>query len=208
MLYSPRQAGPLAARANLWFALTVLALGGGVADYPLLFGLKPAGLVDARVQATPEGFTRPAILIFLILQIAAPILLPLAAWIAGEVMNAYLYLVLDAKVERREVLHVTAHGFLPFALQGFSAAAIRLVSGPDSNRFNPVASNVGFFLDSTETSVFWYEFARSLDLFAIWAMVITAVGLGGLTRRQSLVLLPPLAAAWLAAIAFKAWLLA
>ena len=207
MLYSPREAAAPAARASLWLPLSILALAGAAAAYPMLLQLGPAGLVDAKLRTTPEGFTRSAILLFLALQFGAPFLLMLAAWTAGALMNAYLLFVLDARAQKSGVVRVTAYGLLPVAIAKFFASGLRLVSGPHANRFNPLASNLAFFFNSNETSVFWYEFAQGLDLFSAWAIAITVIGLSALTRQRALTLLPPLLLAWLAALAARAWLL-
>ncbi len=208
MLYAPRQAGPSAARAALWFPLLLLALAGALAAYPLLLRLGPTRLVDARLRSTPEGMTGTAILFFLFLQFAAPLLLPVAAWMGGELMHWWVSFGLDAGTERRQVRRVVAYGFLPLAAQPLLAAGISLLADSEGNPFNPLASNVAFFLNPNQTSVFWYELAGGLDVFSLWALVATALGLAGLSRQPALIVFPPLALVWLAALALKAWLLA
>ncbi len=207
MMYRPRAAATEAARAPLWLPLAALALAGALADYPLLFELGKVQLADVKLRSTPAGLTPVTMLIFLVFEFAAPLLLPLAAWGAGEFMHFWLLFVMDARVARREVLGVTAYGFLPLAIRGVLEHILHWVRNPENNPFNPLASNVAFFFNSVETAPFWYEFARGVDLFAIWAMIATALGLAGLTKRSAAVLLAPLVAAWMLALLVKAWLL-
>ena len=56
---------------------------------------------------------------------------------------------------------------------------ISLFAGFDPDSFtlqNPAATNPGFFLDPT-TSPFLYSLASSLDIFMIWTLILTAIGL-------------------------------
>src|SRR2546428_6362969 len=87
MLYNPRAAGPLAAHAPLWLPLFLLGAAGALAGYPLLFEMGKVSLADVKLRSTPSGMTPVTILIFLGFELAAPLLLPLAAWTTGEFMN-------------------------------------------------------------------------------------------------------------------------
>jgi hypothetical protein len=54
---------------------------------------------------------------------------------------------------------------------------------PDSFTLqNPAATNPGFFLDPT-TSPFVYSLATSLDIFMIWTLILTAIGLSCVSRK-------------------------
>jgi hypothetical protein len=208
VFYEPRLAGPDLAGCALWLPLLLLAVSAALASYPLLFRLGAPALVDLKVHNTPEGLTRPAILVFLFLQFAAPLLIVIAAWLAGRIADAWLLFVLDAGAERRPVLRTTAYGMLPLAAGNVMAAAVRALAGPDSNPLNPLASNLAFFLNPAETAVFWYEFALGLDVFSVWAIFTAGFALAGLVRRKVGAVVPPLIGAWLGMLALRAWLLA
>lgn len=208
VFYEPRLAGPDLAGCALWLPLLLLAVSAALASYPLLFRLGAPALVDLKVHNTPAGLTRPAILVFLFLQFAAPLLIVIAAWLAGRVTDAWLLFVVDAGAERRPVLRTTAYGMLPLAIGNVIVAAIRALAGPDSNPLNPLASNVAFFLNPAETPVFWYEFALGLDVFSVWAILAAGSALAGLVRRKVGAVVPPLIGAWLGMLALRAWLLA
>ena len=208
VFYEPRLAGPDLAGCALWLPLLLLAVSAALASYPLLFRLGAPALVDLKVHNTPEGLTRPAIMVFLFLQFAAPLLIVIAAWLAGRITDAWLLFVVDAGAERRPVLRATAHGMLPLAAGNVMAAAVRALAGPDSNPLNPLASNLAFFLNPAETAVFWYEFALGLDVFSVWAIFTTGLALAGLVRRKVGAVVPALIGAWLGMLALRAWLLA
>lgn len=207
VLYEPRTAGPSLAHCPLWLPLVLLAFSAALACYPLLFRLGTVSLADLKIHSTPEGLTHPAILFFLLLQFGAPLLAALGAWSAGIIMNAWLFFVLDAGAERRAVIRATAYGTLPLVVGNFLLAGVRAVAGPDSNPLNPLASNVAFFLDPTQTPVFSYEFAFGLDLFSAWAAATVALAVAGLVHRRVTAILPPVIVAWLALAAVRAWLL-
>jgi hypothetical protein len=208
VFYEPRAAGPDLAGCALWLPLFLLAVSAALASYPLLFRLGAPALVDMKAHNTPEGLTRPAILVFLVLQFAAPLLMVIAAWLAGRIVDAWLFFVVDAGAERRPVIRTTAYGMLPLTAGNAIVAAVRALAGPDSNPLNPLASNVAFFLSPAETPVFWYEFASGLDVFSVWAILATGFALAGLVGRKVGAVIPPLIGAWLGMLALRAWLLA
>ncbi|HWX92222.1 MAG TPA: YIP1 family protein [Terriglobales bacterium] len=57
---------------------------------------------------------------------------------------------------------------------------------PDSfNLQNPVATNPGFFLNPAD-SPFLYSLGSSLDLFMIWTLILTAVGISSIDKKVKL----------------------
>lgn len=209
ILYAPRRAAAAAANTAAWFPFLAMAIAGGVADYPMLSRLGAAGLSDARLQQTPSGLSSMTVFFFLISQYAAPVMLPLAAWIASLFLAAYLIFFLDARVKRRQVVRVTAWAFLPLALERLLAGLFRALSlNPEANPFNPLASNLGFFLDPTRTRPFWYGLASSLDLFSIWALVAASLALAALGRKTAASVFPGVIFAWAAGVLLKSAILA
>ena len=49
---------------------------------------------------------------------------------------------------------------------------------------NPVPSTVGFFLNQRETSKPLYVLASSFDVFRIWFIILTSMGLSAATRKR------------------------
>lgn len=197
IVYNPRRAAEAAARRGAWFPLLVLAVAGGAADYPMLSRFGATGLIDARLQQTPSGLSSLQVLFFIASQYAAPVLLPIAAWIAGLFLSSYVVFVLDARVKRRQVVAVTAWAFLPAAFERLLSGAFRWFRlNPDANPFNPVASNLGFFLDPTSVRPFWYSLASGVDVFSLWTVVLAAVALGSLSRKPASSVFPAVVFAW------------
>ncbi len=209
ILYAPRRAAGAAANKRAWFPFLALAIAGGLADYPMLSRLGAAGLADARLQQTPSGLSSVTVFFFLVSQYAAPVLLPLAAWLSGLLLAIYLVFFLDARVKRRQAIRVMAWAFLPLALERLLAALFgALALNRDANPFNPLASNLGFFLDPTRTRPFWYGLAGSLDVFSVWAMALALLALASLARKPVSSVLPGVFLAWVTGVLLKSAILA
>jgi hypothetical protein len=228
ILYNPRQAAGAAAGAGLWFPLLLLAAAGAAADYPTLWRIGPTHLVDAWTQQTPEGLPALAVLCFLVSQYLAPVLLPLAALAAGWLLSNHLGLVLDVRLSegspfhperrksqghaavsvKRAAFRLTAWAFLPLAAERFLVSLLRwLRLNVEANPFNPLASNLGFFLDPTNVPPFWYRLASGLDVFSIWTIALAALALAGFSKKPAILIWPILAFAWLLALVLKAFTL-
>lgn len=206
ILWNPGAAAD-AARSPIWAPLLILGIAGAFADYPLLFKLSPAGLAEARLQATPEGLTPFAILFFLALRWAAPILLPAAALLTGRFQRFYLLWVLDNKMDRAGISRITAYGMLPLALERVLAGTLALVCSADCDRLNPAATNLAFFLDPNETSAFWYEFARGVDLFVLWSVWALSAALARYAEEKPVSVWPGTAVLWATALLLRSLLL-
>lgn len=207
VLWAPREAAREAAGAAVWVPWGVLALAAGFADYPRLFRLGGAAFAQARMDATPEGMFPGSILFYLGLSYAAPLLLPLASWMAGRLLALYTQFVLDVKVGRRDIVRVVAFGFLPLAIERTLVGGLILLCGSSCDPLNPLASNLAFFLNPKETQVFWYEMARSVDLFSVWTIVLLGKSLGGRMEWPASRFLPGLLIVWVLGVIFRAWLL-
>lgn len=207
MLWNPRGAGPTAASANPWIPLVALGMAAAFADYPLLVKLGAAELANARLSATPAGMTSFSILFFLGLKYSSPVLLPWFAWFTAACLSQYIHFVLDLDVAKRDVFRVSVYGCLPLAVERTLAGVISLICGSDCDRFNPLASNLAYFLDAKTTSIFWYEMAKGIDVFAVWAFFCVAWGLAAAIEEPRGRVLPETLVLWLAILSVKSWLL-
>jgi hypothetical protein len=82
-------------------------------------------------------------------------------------------------------LAVVVYAALPLAVRSI-LATVTLWAGvaPDSFTFqNPLGSNPGFYLSPTD-SPFLYNIASGLDVFMIWTLVLTAVGLSCVSKLK------------------------
>jgi hypothetical protein len=206
LLWSPRDAAADAAASSVWLPLLALGLAGTLADYPLLLRYGSSGFADLRLAVTPDGMTPFSILVFLGLTYSAPVLLPVLALATAFLMFNYIRFALDIRVQAAGVSSIVAWGLLPLALVRILVGALRLLC-KSGDLINPAATNLAFFLDGKMTSVFWYEFARGVDVFNVWALWVTSVALARDAESTPEAIAPGLLLFWLLANLARAWLL-
>jgi len=86
--------------------------------------------------------------------------------------------MMSAGLKFKQVLSVVSWGWLPNLIKGVLMIVVMYMKNPDDfNMKNPLAFNLGAFLDPTTASKFLYSVASSIDLFTIWAILLIAVGL-------------------------------
>jgi len=207
VLGGSREAGEEAARGPLWFPLIFLAATAAFAEYPRLVRLGAAEFAQARLDATPDGMYASAVFFYLAFTWMAPLLAPAAAVVTGIILAAYCRYALDIQVERLHVISTMAYGFLPLGFERLLTGALRIFCPASCNPLNPLASNTAFFLPAKSTAVFWYEAARGLDIFSLWALVLAARTLSSALEEPFGRLFPPLAVLGAAALLLRAWLL-
>jgi ABC-type sugar transport system permease subunit len=128
--------------------------------------------------------------------------------VLGLFMAFLLAFLLDAGVRRRQVLAVTAWAFLPVAFERIVTGIFRALRvNPDANPFNPFASNLGFFFDSTRMRPFWYEVACGTDAFLIASIFLAGLALAALSKKPAAALVAALVAGCALGILVRAALL-
>jgi hypothetical protein len=86
--------------------------------------------------------------------------------------------MMSAGVKFKQVLSVVSWGWLPNLIKTLIMIVVIYLKNPDEfNMKNPLAFNLGAFLEPDKPSKFLYSIASSLDLFTIWAILLIAVGL-------------------------------
>lgn len=207
ILWSPRQASAQAARGSLFLPLILLALAGALPGVALLLHYGGPQLVQAKLDTTPGGMFPSSIFLFVALTWVAPLLWPVLALAAAWLLDYYMGFFLDARTSRSELRRLVAWGLLPLAIERVLAGMLIVFCGEECDLFNPLASNVAFFLQSQETEVFTYELARGLDVFSVWAVVITGRAIAARYERSVGAVAAGIAALFLLAVAARAWLL-
>jgi hypothetical protein len=207
LLWSPHDAAPQAAASSVWPPLLALGLAGAYADYPLLLRYGASGFADLRLAATPDGMTPFSILVFLGLTHAAMVLLPVMALATSFWMFHYIRFALDIRVQAAGVRGIIAWGLLPLAVERLLAGALRLVCKSGCDLMNPAATNLAFFLNNKATSVFWYELARGVDVFNVWALCVLSIALARDAESTPEAIAPGLLLFWLFPNLTRAWLL-
>jgi hypothetical protein len=107
--------------------------------------------------------------------------------IVASLLYGTFKLVLSANLSFPATFAVIMYASLPQSLRSLVVIG-SLFAGlnPDSfNLQNPVATNPGFFLNPTD-SPFLYSLGSALDVFMIWTLVLTALGISSIDKKGKL----------------------
>jgi Yip1 domain len=108
---------------------------------------------------------------------AYPVVILLWNLIVAAILFATFKFAAGAEVQFKTSLAIVMYASLPFLLKSI-LASVSIMAGADPDSFalqNPAASNPGYFL-SPGNSPFLYSVATALDVFMIWALILTAIG--------------------------------
>lgn len=123
---------------------------------------------------------------------------PIFGYIQGTVGVALFALVLAGillfvfnilagqNLEFRKLFAVTCYSLLPLGISSVLALVVFLVKGPEEfDLQQPVATNIGLFLDPSQVPAWVVSVASSLDLISLWVVLLLATGIAGAGRRLS-----------------------
>jgi hypothetical protein len=116
---------------------------------------------------------------------ATPLVVLIVAVIAAAILMGTFNFGLGTEIKFGMSLAVVIYGFLPGILRSV-LGAISLYAGADPESFNPrnpVATNLGFFLSRTDHPVL-YSLASSVDLFAIWTIILLGIGYSCVSKAK------------------------
>lgn len=116
-----------------------------------------------------------------VLAYAAPVeILIIMAIIAAVLLGSFNF-GLGTELKYNQCLAVSMYASLPTVLKGLIAILIIAMGAGDAFTFqNPIASNLsGLFEPSSH---FLYSVATSLDVFAIWTLILSGIGFSCLTK--------------------------
>ena len=109
---------------------------------------------------------------------AIPVVIPVMFLIIALVLWGITAGILSAPVRFIQVFAIVCYAQLPGVLKGILTTAVAYMKNPgDFNIQNPLMFNPGAFMDPTTAPKFAYTVATWLDLFAIWIILLIAVGL-------------------------------
>lgn len=120
-----------------------------------------------------------------------------------------LFAIMDVTMPLRRAYAVTWYAMLPGVISGLLALVVMYSKDPaDFDLRNPLAFNIGAYLDKGSTAKSVYSLATSLDLFSIWLVVLLGIGYAAASQfrvsvRKSIGVV---AAAWCLFILVKAGL--
>src|SRR3990170_3173731 len=111
---------------------------------------------------------------------------PLITLVTGGVFLFVFNILLGAQLTFRQVYAVVCYGNLPNALGGLLAVVVMFIKDPaDFDLQNPVASNLGAFLDPTTTPKWLVSAGASVDLFSVWCLLLLGTGFAAAARKIS-----------------------
>jgi len=93
------------------------------------------------------------------------------------ILFATFKLVAGADLKAKTSIAIVMYASLPLVLRTILAIA-SILAGVNADSFNiqnPVATNLGYFLDPN-SSRFLYGLGTAVDVFMIWSLVLTAIG--------------------------------
>jgi hypothetical protein len=139
----------------------------------------PADQRDAQIamRAKFAGigyYVVPLVITPIITLISAGILLGLTA-------------MMSAGLRYKQVFAVVCFAGLPMVIKFLLSIVVVFLKNPDDfNLQNPLAFNIAAFMDPLTSSKFLYTFATAFDAFAIWVVILTAIGLSAAAGRKKL----------------------
>jgi hypothetical protein len=106
--------------------------------------------------------------------------------IIAALLFATLKFAFSADIKYKTVFALVVFASLPGLLKiGLASAALAAGASADSFTFqNPIATNPGYFVDPA-TNPILASFLTPFDVFTIWTLVLTAIGLTCITKIKS-----------------------
>jgi hypothetical protein len=105
--------------------------------------------------------------------LTAAIMLGLMNWLGG------------AGLKFKQAFSVTSYSFVPTAISTVLTMVVMFLKNPeDFDMQHPLPANLGAFLSTQTTPKWLYGLASSIDLFAIWVMLLMALGFSVAAGRK------------------------
>ncbi len=96
-----------------------------------------------------------------------------------------LFSIMDATFPFKSGYAVTWYAMMPSVISGLLSLVVMFSKDPaDFDLQNPLAFNLGAFLDKDTTPKFVHSLATSLDLFSIWLVVLLGIGYAAASKMK------------------------
>jgi hypothetical protein len=111
--------------------------------------------------------------------VSVAIFLPLYYVIGAAIIMAIVRSLLGAPISFKQMFAIMAYASLPRAILSILSIVVMYITKNPENfdLNNPFFSNPGAFMDPQTSSAFVRSLASSLDVFAIWVILLIATGL-------------------------------
>ncbi len=130
---------------------------------------------------------------------ATPVFILLIASIVSLVLWL-VFLVMRAQLTFGKMFSIFMYSSLPVGIVKTVLLLILVFAGRGAENFrldNPIGSNLGFFLNLSETPKFIYSLASSIDLFTIWTAILIGIGVACLTKVRRSTAIATVLSCWL-----------
>lgn len=108
---------------------------------------------------------------------AAPIFVLIYILITAGVLMATFNFTMDAQVSFSQSMAIVTYGWLPGILTTILTIFTLSFGDPEGFRMeNPVGTNPAHFMDPTSTPKFLYAMLSSVDVIALWIVVLIGIG--------------------------------
>jgi hypothetical protein len=147
---------------------------------------KQADRMDQMPAAQREKVMQQQVSITRIISYGFVVVLLLWFAIVAAVLLATIKFGTGAEVKFKALFALVIYAGLPGLLKSLLAIA-SILAGVSSDGFtfqNPVATNPGYFLDPAASPVL-YNLLTKLDIFSIWSMVLTAIGITCISKVKT-----------------------
>jgi hypothetical protein len=110
---------------------------------------------------------------------------PLGYLIVAAILLGIVRGMMSAPLRFSQVFAIVAYAAMPDLIQTVLKTVVMYIKNPDDfNVMNPLAFNPAAFMDPMSGSRFLYTLALSLDLFTVWKLLLTAIGLHAAAPRK------------------------
>jgi hypothetical protein len=114
------------------------------------------------------------------------IVLPIVMLISSAVLLG-MTAMMSAGLRYKQIFAIVCFAGLPMVIKNLLSLVVVFLKNPDDfNLTNPLAFNIAAFMDPLTSSKFLYTLGAMFDLFAIWTIVLTAVGLSAAAGKKRL----------------------
>jgi len=95
--------------------------------------------------------------------------------------------MMSAGLRYKQVFAIVCFAGLPMVIKHLLSIAVVYLKNPDDfNLINPLAFNAAAFMDPVTSSKFLYTLGVTFDLFTIWIIVLTGIGLSAAAGKKRL----------------------
>jgi hypothetical protein len=113
------------------------------------------------------------------------IMTPVMFLISAGILLGLVSGIMHSGLKFKQVFAIVCYAALPGVIKQVLAIGVMFLKNPDDfNLMNPLAFNPAAFMDPLNSSKFAYTLASSIDLFAIWGLLLTAIGLKAVAGKR------------------------